>query len=89
MQLLNKLSLVLLASTATSAFAAAIDRELNVVERASNPSQQCVQAEKYLGIYNGIYSAACAELVSPLPLSLPCTFHTSIFGRVGDARSLG
>lgn len=82
MQLLGGLSLALLASTATSALAAAIERDVHVVERASLPSQECVQAEKYVGIYNEVYSPACAELVgllSPFSLPLPSTFPSYSF----------
>lgn len=63
------LTLTLAASTVLGA---AVERDLNVVERASNPSVYCIEAEKYLGINNNIYSAACAELVSPF--SDPCTY---------------
>lgn len=73
MQLLSQTSFALLAAMVTSTFAAAIERDVHVIERAALPSQQCVQAEKYEGIYNGIYSPACAVLVclvSPFPISL-------------------
>ncbi|EIM82380.1 uncharacterized protein STEHIDRAFT_160929 [Stereum hirsutum FP-91666 SS1] len=66
MKLISTLSVffTLLASMPTSVFGAAIERNLNVVKRDSNPSQNCVEGEKYVGIYgiNGVYSQACAVL---------------------------
>lgn len=78
MQLLGQISFALLTGMATSAFAAAIDRDVHVIERANLPSQECVQAEKYVGIYNEIYSPACVTLVSFSAPSfpLPSTVHT-------------
>lgn len=66
MKLISTLSLALtlLSSSSSSSVLGA------AVKRATDPSQNCVQAEKYVGISNsGYYSPACALLVS---LSHPC-----------------
>ncbi|EIM82382.1 uncharacterized protein STEHIDRAFT_160930 [Stereum hirsutum FP-91666 SS1] len=49
-------------SPSFSALGSTIKRDSIVTQRASNPSLDCIGAEKYLGINNNVYSAACNEL---------------------------
>lgn len=84
MKLINALYLsICLLSPSFSALGATIKRDSIVTQRASNPSLDCIGAEKYLGINNNVYSAACNELVSSsLPQLFTYISRTSLIHKI-------